>query len=182
LGDTYTMDLWPPHLFAATFLAQAAMAALSALVLFGVRLPMPTAAEIAGGRPIGAVARQPRFITAVLCGVVSYMLMNFIMTAAPLAMRLCGLSQEVQPRPAVARDRDVRPELLHRAADRALRRPSRGGRRLGIDRRIRRGRPGGSGCTAYGWDTVLWVSLFPLAVAVAALAATASSRPGRTVG
>ena len=31
---------------------------------------------------------------AVACGVVSYLLMNFLMTAAPLAMQLCGLSQE----------------------------------------------------------------------------------------
>ncbi|CAO3375019.1 MFS transporter [Azospirillum argentinense] len=91
---TLTMDVWPPHLFLATFLAQAAVAALSALVLVGVRLPMPTAAEVAGGRPLSAIVRQPRFVTAVLCGVVSYLLMNFIMTAAPLAMRLCGLSQE----------------------------------------------------------------------------------------
>ncbi|TWA76092.1 putative MFS family arabinose efflux permease [Azospirillum brasilense] len=91
---TFTMDVWPPHLFLATFLAQAAVAALSALVLAGVRLPMPTAAEAAGGRPLGVIVRQPRFITAALCGVVSYLLMNFIMTAAPLAMRLCGLSQE----------------------------------------------------------------------------------------
>ncbi|PNQ94726.1 MFS transporter [Azospirillum argentinense] len=92
---TVTMDVWPPHLFLVTFFAQAAVAALSALVLVGVRLPMPTAAKAAGGRPLGVIARQPRFVTAVLCGVVSYLLMNFIMTAAPLAMRLCGLSQEV---------------------------------------------------------------------------------------
>ncbi|WP_114861942.1 MFS transporter [Azospirillum brasilense] len=92
---TVTMDVWPPHLFLATFLAQAAVAAVSALVLVGVRLPMPTAAESAGGRPLGVIVRKPRFVTAVLCGVVSYLLMNFIMTAAPLAMRLCGLSQEV---------------------------------------------------------------------------------------
>lgn len=91
---TYTMDLWPPYMFAATFLAQAAVAALSALILLGVRLPMPTAAEAAGGRPLGVIARQPRFITAVICGVVSYLLMNFLMTSAPLAMRMCGLSQE----------------------------------------------------------------------------------------
>lgn len=92
---THTMDLWPPYLFAATFVAQAVVAAVSSLVLLGIRLPMPTAAEVAGGRPLGAIARQPRFITAVICGTVSYLLMNFIMTAAPLAMRLCGLSQEV---------------------------------------------------------------------------------------
>jgi MFS family permease len=91
---TFTMNLWPPYLFAATFLAQAAVAGASAFVLLGVRLPMPTAAEIAGGRPLGTIARQPRFVVAVICGVVAYLLMNFLMTAAPLAMRMCGLSQE----------------------------------------------------------------------------------------
>jgi MFS family permease len=92
---TYTMDLWTPQLFAATFLAQAVVAAVSAFILLGVRLPRPTAAEAAGsGRPLGAIVRQPRFIAAVICGVVSYLLMNFLMTAAPLAMRICGLSQE----------------------------------------------------------------------------------------
>jgi len=92
---THTMTLWPPHLFAATYLAQAAVAAVSALILLGVRLPMPTAATgQAGGRPLGAIARQPRFVIAVVCGVVSYLLMNFLMTAAPLAMQMCGLSQQ----------------------------------------------------------------------------------------
>lgn len=92
---TYTMNLWPPHLFATTFLAQAAVAVVSAFILLGVRLPAPTAAtRKAGGRALGAIARQPRFITAVICGVVSYLLMNFLMTAAPLAMQMCGLSQE----------------------------------------------------------------------------------------
>lgn len=91
---TYTMNLWFPYLFAATFIAQAAVAAVSAFVLSGVRVPKQTAAQIAGGRPLRVIARQPRFIAAVICGVVSYTLMNFIMTSAPLAMRLCGLPQE----------------------------------------------------------------------------------------
>jgi MFS family permease len=90
----YTMNLWAPHMFAATFIAQSIVAALSALVLLGVKLPMPTAAETARGRPLALIARQPRFLTAVVCGAVSYMLMNFLMTAAPLAMHLCGHSQE----------------------------------------------------------------------------------------
>ncbi|WP_139812045.1 MFS transporter [Ensifer aridi] len=90
----HTMYLWMPYMFAASYLAQAAVAALSALLLIGVRLPTPTKVEAAGGRPLGVIARQPRFITAVICGVVSYLLMNFLMTAAPLAMQLCGLSQE----------------------------------------------------------------------------------------
>ncbi|MGL3822885.1 MFS transporter [Sphingopyxis sp. R3-92] len=91
---TYTMNLWPPHMFAATFIVQALVALLSAIVLTGVRLPMPTTAEIAGGRPLALIARQPRFIVAATCGAVSYMLMNFLMTAAPLAMRMCGHNQE----------------------------------------------------------------------------------------
>lgn len=92
---TFTMNLWDPYLFAATFLAQAAVAAVCGLILLGVRVPKPTAAEVRGGRPLGDILRQPRFITAVICGVVSYMLMNFVMTAAPLAMRLNDLSQEM---------------------------------------------------------------------------------------
>ncbi|WP_419899189.1 MFS transporter [Roseomonas sp. USHLN139] len=91
---THTMDLWLPHVFAATYLAQAAVAALSALLLLGIRLPKPSAAEAGRGRPLAVIARQPRFVTAVICGVVSYLLMNFLMTAAPLAMKMCGLSQE----------------------------------------------------------------------------------------
>jgi MFS family permease len=91
---THTMDLWAPHLFAATYVGQAAVAAISALILLGVKLPMPSAAERTGGRPLGIIVRQPRFILAVICGVVSYLLMNFLMTAAPLAMKFCGLSQE----------------------------------------------------------------------------------------
>ncbi|MFV0600718.1 MAG: MFS transporter [Brachymonas sp.] len=91
---TWTMHLWPAHLFAVTYLVQAAVAALSAIILLGVRLPMPTVQEIAGGRPLAEIACQPRFVAAVICGAVSYLLMNFLMTAAPLAMRLSGHSQE----------------------------------------------------------------------------------------
>ncbi|MBB5213448.1 MFS transporter [Parapusillimonas granuli] len=91
---TWTMDLWPPHMFAATFLAQAAVAAISAVILLGVRLPVPTVQELAGGRTLKEIALQPRFVAAVICGAVSYMLMNFLMTAAPLAMHMCGHSQE----------------------------------------------------------------------------------------
>lgn len=91
---THTMNLWPPYLFAATFLAQAAVAALAAIVLSGVRLPRPSAEDRVGGRPLAEILAQPRFVIAVVCGAVSYLLMNFVMTAAPLAMHLCGHAQE----------------------------------------------------------------------------------------
>lgn len=80
-----------PFPFAATFVAQAAVAALSAFVLLGVRLSAPPSSGTSGGRPLGAIVRQPRFVTAVVCAVVSYLLINFLMTSAPLAMRMCGL-------------------------------------------------------------------------------------------
>jgi MFS family permease len=91
---THTMNLWQPHMFAVTYLAQALVAVLSAVVLWGIDLPKPTAAENAAGRPLGIIVRQPAFIVAVICGVISYTLMSFLMTSAPLAMRLCGLPQE----------------------------------------------------------------------------------------
>ncbi len=90
---THTMDMWLPYTFAGTYLAQAAVAAISALVLVGIHVPMPKEESAGGGRPLRDLIRQPKFITAVTCGAISYLLMNFLMTAPPLAMRMCGLSQ-----------------------------------------------------------------------------------------
>ena len=101
---TATMNQWPPHAYAATYLCAAAVSVLSALVLRGVRFAGGPATPAAVGatlsvppatsRLIRDVVRQPRFVVAMLCGVVSYMLMNFMMTSAPLAMELCGLPRE----------------------------------------------------------------------------------------
>jgi len=88
---TWTMDLWSPHIFVASYLAQAGVALVAMAVLSGVDLPPLTRAEVARGRPLGVLARQPRFLVAVVCGVVTYTLMNLVMTSAPLAMRMCGL-------------------------------------------------------------------------------------------
>ncbi|AST34393.2 MFS transporter (plasmid) [Ralstonia solanacearum] len=91
---TATMNLWSPHAYAVTYLASACAAVLSAIVLLGVRFEhQPPLSMRAEGRPSSAIVRQPRFIVAMLCGVVSYMMMNFMMTAAPLAMELCGISR-----------------------------------------------------------------------------------------
>lgn len=91
----FTMDLWAPNTFAVTFIGQAVVAVLATLILLGVRVPKPVVVASAGrGRPIKEIALQPTFIIAVICGAVAYLLMNFLMTAAPLAMRLCGLPQK----------------------------------------------------------------------------------------
>jgi hypothetical protein len=84
------MDLWAPYTFVASFLAQSVVALVAMAVLAGVRLPRPAAA-VSQGRPLRAIVSQPRFITAAVCGAVTYLLMNFLMTSAPLAMRMCGL-------------------------------------------------------------------------------------------
>lgn len=82
------------HAYVVTYLAAAAVAALSACVLIGVRFnPLPVQSTRQTPGSISAVVRHPRFIIAMLCGVVSYMMMNFMMTSAPLAMELCGIAR-----------------------------------------------------------------------------------------
>jgi predicted MFS family arabinose efflux permease len=88
-----TKDIWQPYLFAASFLAQAALALVSAAVLMLIRIPrLAAGAATPGGRPLREIARQPRFIVAVACGVASYAMMNMVMTSAPLAMIMCNHS------------------------------------------------------------------------------------------
>jgi MFS family permease len=88
----WTMDVWPPYLFAFSFAVQAAVALVALVVVAGVDAPKPAAADFHGGRPLFQIARQPRFVAAAICGVVSYSMMNLVMTSAPLAMKICGLS------------------------------------------------------------------------------------------
>ncbi|PNI00270.1 MFS transporter [Vibrio diazotrophicus] len=90
---TQTMYLWPEKMFAATFLAQAVVAVISGVILYGVQSPA-VKEQHGGGRPLLEIALQPRFISAVVCGAASYMIMNFLMTAAPLAMHMHGHSHE----------------------------------------------------------------------------------------
>jgi MFS family permease len=87
----FTKDLWQPHLFAASYLAQAGVAILSGLVLMATRIPLPAAAgrRMSEGRPLAEIFRQPRLIVAVVCGVASYSMMNLVMTSAPVAMLDC---------------------------------------------------------------------------------------------
>ena len=86
-----TKDLWPPYLFAATYLAQSAVAILAGLMLMFLKIPRPPAMTAAGrGRPMSEIARQPKFAVAVVCGIASYAMMNMVMTAAPLAMIECN--------------------------------------------------------------------------------------------
>ena len=87
----WTRDAWPALPFAGSFLGQAGLALLALPVLLMLRLPAASQAEAGGvARPLGQIARNPQFLVAVLSGIVSYGLMAFIMTAAPMAMVACG--------------------------------------------------------------------------------------------
>lgn len=82
-----TRNIWIGAPFAASFLAQAGLAVLALPILWSLRLPPPRVHVSGGtGRPLSIIARQPAFIVAVSAAVVSYGLMAFIMTAAPMAM------------------------------------------------------------------------------------------------
>jgi MFS family permease len=88
----WTMDIWSPYLFAFSFMMQALVALAAMAILTGVDAPKPAQADLHAGRPLLAIARQPRFIAAALCGVIAYPMMNLVMTSAPLAMKICGLT------------------------------------------------------------------------------------------
>ena len=89
----WTRDALPATPFAGSFYSQAALAALALPILLLLRRPAPQKQAIVGtARPLKAIAATPQFIEAAAAGVVSYGLMAFLMTAAPMAMVGCGHS------------------------------------------------------------------------------------------
>ena len=87
-----TMELWAPYLFMASFFVQALVSLVCMALLSQVRIPHVHIDEAHQGRPLLEIIRQPRFIIAVFGATTAYALMNMLMTSAPLAMKLCGLS------------------------------------------------------------------------------------------
>ena len=89
----WTRDAVPGTPYVGSFLSQAALALLVIPVLLLLRSPPAVVQSGAGGgRSLGQIMRVPRFILAVATGVVSYGLMAFVMTAAPVAMVNAGHS------------------------------------------------------------------------------------------
>jgi len=85
-----TIDLIEPK-FTGAYLALIAFVLVTIAILSRIRVPNLSAAEQASsGRPLSEIARQPKYIVAVLAGAISYGVMNFLMTSTPIAMRGCG--------------------------------------------------------------------------------------------
>ena len=80
-----------PERFLGAYLALILFSVVTIGLLVATKIPNPTAEEKAsGGRPLLEIARQPKFVVAVLAGAVGYGVMNLLMTATPIAMGLCG--------------------------------------------------------------------------------------------
>ena len=93
LGPTtsrITVDLVGPR-FTGAYLALIVFVLVTMAILSRIRIPDLSAAEqAASGRPLSEIARQPKYIVAVMAGAISYGVMNFLMTSTPIAMRVCG--------------------------------------------------------------------------------------------
>jgi MFS family permease len=91
LISSQTRDVFAPFTFAGTYVAVIAFALLSLLVFANLKIAMPTKAEIAGEqRSWPQLLRQPKLVIAMVTAIFSYALMNLMMTAAPVAMKICG--------------------------------------------------------------------------------------------
>lgn len=86
-----TTDLFAPVAFAGCYLAMTVLSILTMAVLAFLKLPEPHAEEVShNARSLLEIVRQPRFIVAVVVGMLSYGIMNLVMTATPVAMIGCG--------------------------------------------------------------------------------------------
>jgi MFS family permease len=93
LGPTtsrYTVDLLDAK-FMGAYLGLIVFALIAMALLRFVEVPKRAAEERAvSGRPMREIARQPKFMVAVLSGAVGYGVMNLLMTSTPIAMGACG--------------------------------------------------------------------------------------------
>lgn len=83
-----TVELFADYPYLGSYLSLILICMLAMLVL--TRLDIPKLAEHdlnEPGRPIGSIMRQPVFVVAVLASMLSYGIMNLMMTSTPLAMR-----------------------------------------------------------------------------------------------
>jgi MFS family permease len=80
--------------FVGAYLAIIVVNFIGTFFILALSIPKPKPAEegASGGRSYAELLRSPRIITAMICGMVSYALMNLVMTSTPLAVVGCGYS------------------------------------------------------------------------------------------
>lgn len=81
--------------FMGVYFAVAAINIIGAFLFFFLKIPPPTAAEKAmpTGRTRMELLKSPKVAVAIICAMVSYALMNLVMTSTPLAVVGSGFAQ-----------------------------------------------------------------------------------------
>lgn len=87
-----TVDLFAPVTFAGTWAVMAGLSFLGAILLLAIDIPLTERHDAPSGRPLGEIARQPRYMVAATTGMLAYGIMVLVMTATPVAMLGCGFS------------------------------------------------------------------------------------------
>ncbi|AXI42720.1 MFS transporter [Sulfitobacter sp. SK011] len=78
--------------FFPVYLAAMALNVIGMMLFFFLDIPKPPVAAVDAprGRSLSQLLRTPRIAVAVICAMVSYALMNLVMTSTPLAVVGCG--------------------------------------------------------------------------------------------
>ncbi len=81
--------------FLGSYLAVIALNVVGALLFLGLDIPRPPmpSADAPRGRSKLELLRTPRIAVAIVCAMVSYALMNLVMTSTPLAVVGCGYTR-----------------------------------------------------------------------------------------
>ena len=83
-----THDLFADYPYMGSYMSLGFVCLLAMLILTRLDIPKLSEKEIHDpGRPLAKIMRQPEFIVAVLASMLSYGIMNLMMTSTPLAMR-----------------------------------------------------------------------------------------------
>jgi MFS family permease len=94
LISNYTSDLFTPYTFAGSYAAAVVLAIMNFGVVSTLNIPKPKL-DVADGpaRSWGELLSQRKLIVAMAAAMISYALMNLLMTAAPVAMIGCGFTK-----------------------------------------------------------------------------------------
>ncbi len=89
-------DAFLPYPFVGGYVAIIALNLIGIPLLLMLDIPCPPrrAKGAPSGRPLRQIVAQPRVYTAIICAMVSYALMNLMMTSTPLAVVGCGFPTE----------------------------------------------------------------------------------------
>ncbi len=92
----FTQDALAPVPFAGAYLTVIALNIFGIFLFMALKIPKPKPAEPgqSSGRSIGQLLRTPKIAVAIISAMVSYSLMNLVMTSTPLAVVGCGFETD----------------------------------------------------------------------------------------